>query len=68
VLGVGVPLFQISFFFDLIHIYLLPFDIDIFPAFAQAAPGLTDACAARTGLEKRRVTSTVATKARYFMP
>jgi hypothetical protein len=67
VLVVGVPLFHTSFFFDFMHVYLLPFAIDIFPAFVQAAPGLTEACAAGRELDKSKEASTEATKTRSVM-
>ena len=38
---IGVPLFQTNFFPDLVHVKILFEEIDVTPAFLQAAPALT---------------------------
>ena len=45
VLLVPAPLFQTSFFPDLIHVYLTPADVLVWPSFLQVVPGFPAAVA-----------------------
>jgi hypothetical protein len=53
------PLFQISFFLDLMQVNFLPLKVDVFPIFEHAVPGFMAASAGAVRPAKKRTNTKV---------
>ena len=65
---VPTPLFQRSFLPLLIHVYLIPADVLIWPSFLQAVPGFTAAAAVEGFSVRTKDPITMVANARFILP
>jgi hypothetical protein len=68
VLLAPTPLFQRSFLPLLIHVYLIPADVLIWPSFLQAVPGFTAAAAFERFSVRTKDAITMVANARFILP